>query len=141
MNLTIRVAQVDDTKEMRDCSLRVLPIETGSLNNFKHILSTWPGLSYVAVNDKDEIVGICLVKINEKVKDATHAHVTSLFVLSEHQGQGVGRRLLTTSLQSAKTQFGVSEVTLNVRKSNEPAIGLYTSLEFYTTRTKPGFCD
>ena len=34
---------------------------------------------------------------NEEVKNATHAHVTSLFVLSEYQGQGVGRRLLTAS--------------------------------------------
>lgn len=44
-------------------------------------------------------------------------------------------------MQSARTAFDVSQVTLHVRKSNEPAIGLYTSLEFYTMETKPGFCE
>lgn len=44
-------------------------------------------------------------------------------------------------MQYARSQFNVSEVTLNVRKSNEPALGLYTSLKFYTTKTKPGFCE
>ena len=94
---------------------------------------------------------------NEELKAATHAHVIVLCVLPEYQGQGIGRRLLTTCrmaqtifstcrqltdtpVRSANTLFGVSEVTLNVRQSNELAMGLYTSLGFYTTKTKPGFC-
>ena len=32
-------------------------------------------------------------------------------------------------------------MTLHVKKSNEPAIGLYTSLKFYTTKIKPRFCE
>lgn len=73
----------------------------------------WPGLSHVAVNDEDEVVGICLVRVSvatpegtnmshrvflrkEEVKDATHAHVSSLCVLPKYQRQGVARGLLTT---------------------------------------------
>lgn len=33
----------------------------------------------------------------EDVKDAIHAHVSSLCVLPKYQGQGVGRALLTAS--------------------------------------------
>ena len=28
-----------------------------------HVLSTWPGLSYVVVDDKVEIIGTCLVRL------------------------------------------------------------------------------
>ncbi|KAN0093409.1 acyl N-acyltransferase [Tylopilus felleus] len=141
MNLTIRVAQLHEGEAMRQCALRICPAETRPIDHFIRILTMWPGLSYVAVNAKDEIVGACLARIKEDVKDAMHAHVSALFVLPECQGRGVGRRLLTTALQSAKTQFNVSEVTLHVKKSNEPAIGLYTSLKFYTTKIKPRFYD
>ncbi|KAF8554140.1 acyl-CoA N-acyltransferase [Imleria badia] len=142
MSLRIRVAQVDDSEEMRDCSLRAAPnAPPHSIDRFKLILSAWPGLSWVAANDKDEIVGTCLVRLKEEVKNATHAHVSFLFVLTEYQGQGVGRRLLTTSLQSARAQYNVSEVTLHVRTSNAPAIALYTSLKFYTTKMKPRHYD
>ncbi|KAN0093410.1 Acyl-CoA N-acyltransferase [Tylopilus felleus] len=139
MNLTIQVPHLNDGEAMRQCSLRICPLDTCSMDRYVRVLSMWPELSRIAVNDKDEIVGTCLVGLKEAVKDATHAHVAALFVLPGYQGQGVGRRLLETSLQTAKTQFNVSEVTLYVRKTNEPAIGLYTSIKFYTTDMRSGF--
>lgn len=44
-------------------------------------------------------------------------------------------------VHAARTRFDVTHVTLHVRKSNLPAIRLYTSLAFDTTMIKPGFCE
>ncbi|KAF9234731.1 acetyltransferase, partial [Melanogaster broomeanus] len=102
---------------------------------------TWPGLSHIAVNDMNEIVGLVCVRLKEEVKEATHAHIRSLSVLHAHRGQGIARQLMTRSLHSARTLFNVSEVTLHVRKSNKHAIELYTSLGFYQIMEKRRYCE
>ena len=57
------------------------------------------------------------------------SHITNNAVLSDHRGQGIGRRL-TESLMQYLSNLGAAYATLEVRKSNEVAQNLYKSLGF-----------
>lgn len=60
------------------------------------------------------------------------AHVRSvgLWVLPEHQGQGIGRALLEALIDSAENWMGVTRLTLEVNADNAAAIALYRRCGF-----------
>lgn len=63
---------------------------------------------------------------------AVTSHVVrlTLAVHEGHQGQGVGRALMNELLRWARSNPRVEKVELQVRSSNERALGLYRSLGF-----------
>lgn len=60
------------------------------------------------------------------------AHISTLAVAPEFRGGGVGRKLLQAALAAA-ADMGCRSATLEVRPSNEVAIGLYRSFGFEIT--------
>ncbi|MEA4927966.1 MAG: ribosomal protein S18-alanine N-acetyltransferase [Candidatus Limiplasma sp.] len=57
------------------------------------------------------------------------AHVTNVAVEAAHRGQGIGRALMQALMQYA-SNLGAQYLTLEVRRSNQRAQGLYRSLGF-----------
>jgi [ribosomal protein S18]-alanine N-acetyltransferase len=57
------------------------------------------------------------------------AHVTTLSVHPDHQGQRIGTRLLAVLVREALAR-GTTALTLEVRASNEPALALYRRFGF-----------
>ena len=57
------------------------------------------------------------------------AHVTNIAVLQAFRGRGIGR-MLTAALMQYLANLGAAYVTLEVRRSNAVAQGLYESLGF-----------
>ena len=66
------------------------------------------------------------------------ADMMNLAVVAEHRGQGIGR-LLVESLIVVLRGNGVKCITLEVRDSNEAAIGLYSSLGFAEIARRPNY--
>ncbi len=56
-------------------------------------------------------------------------HVSHIQVAETHWGQGIGRRIMEDVVRDARKQ-GRTAVTLNVTKSNQRAIRLYTRMGF-----------
>jgi ribosomal-protein-alanine N-acetyltransferase len=65
-------------------------------------------------------------------------HITNVAVLPEFRRRGLARRLLETVLARAEAE-GASEATLEVRRSNRPALALYEALGFRTTAVRPDY--
>ena len=65
-------------------------------------------------------------------------HVISIAVDSGHRGRGIGRSLMVKAMEGLRGG-GCSEVYLEVRVSNAPAIGLYESLGFGIVRRISGY--
>lgn len=56
-------------------------------------------------------------------------HITNIAVAKEWRGHGIGKKLVNTLIEKAH-QMGLIGLTLEVRKSNVSAIGLYEALGF-----------
>ncbi len=65
-------------------------------------------------------------------------HVKDIAVHPSTQGQGVGRSLLARALDVLSEQ-GVRSAKLEVRRSNEAALGLYRDFGFEVLRTLPRY--
>ena len=73
---------------------------------------------------------------SQTVLDSTD--ILNVAVSPDHRGRGIGRALLT-ELEQRLRQQGVTEVLLEVRPSNAPAIALYTSLGFVQVGRRPNY--
>jgi len=65
-------------------------------------------------------------------------HINNLAVRSEYQGQGLGSALLRHVLEAGASR-GAERATLEVRRSNEPALRLYERLGFTIAATRPNY--
>ncbi len=66
--------------------------------------------------------------------------ITNVAILQEYRGRGYGKKLVSELLQ-AGTRLGVTDFTLEVRKSNTPAIRLYESLGFVSEGVRKDFYE
>ncbi len=69
---------------------------------------------------------------------AGEGYITNVAVLPEMRGGGIATALLKALLDYAKEK-GLEFVTLEVRKSNIPAINLYKKLDFRQVGERPNF--
>ncbi|HEU16076.1 MAG TPA: ribosomal-protein-alanine N-acetyltransferase [Nitrososphaeria archaeon] len=65
-------------------------------------------------------------------------HVISIAVAPEHRRKGVGMALMVEGMNALRSR-GCSEVYLEVRVGNTPAISLYRKLGFRVSRRIPGY--
>jgi ribosomal protein S18 acetylase RimI-like enzyme len=82
---------------------------------------------YVALAG-ERVVGWCDVHPGDRVTTA-HSGVLGIGVVPEFRGRGIGRALLGTVLEKARSS-GLTRVELTVRQDNRRAIALYEKLAF-----------
>lgn len=97
--------------------------EPWSADSFERVIDSENDVYLVAAED-DKIVGYCGLwgVIDE-------GQITNVAVSPEHRRQGVAERMLTELMSEASARK-FTEFTLEVRKSNRPAIDLYHKLGF-----------
>ena len=88
---------------------------------------------YVAMNAEGSVVGyaglMCVLPI---------ADVQTIAVSADHEGSGIGSRLLTTLLDEAKSR-GAADVLLEVRADNPRAQRLYRWFGFEQIHIRPRY--
>jgi ribosomal-protein-alanine N-acetyltransferase len=87
----------------------------------------------VEANESKALLGFLVV-----ATVAGEAEIESIAVRSEFQGRGVGRRLLAAMVEFLILQ-GIARVQLEVRESNERAIGFYRALGFEVEGQRAGY--
>lgn len=93
-------------------------------------LSKHPGAFVLFATDKENFVGIATCFVNFSTFNVKpYINVHDLAVLDTWRGKGVGRKILEKVIAIAKER-GYCKVTLEVRKDNINAQGLYRSLGF-----------
>lgn len=65
-------------------------------------------------------------------------HITNIAVHPDFRGQGIGHRVVKAMLEKAK-ELGVKKLTLEVRTSNEAALGLYKHYNFQEKGLRKGY--
>ena len=111
---------------------------------FEERLHESPETFLVAEDEKGKIQGYIMCRIEYGFSNlkryglARKGHIVSVAVLEAHRKFGLGRALVEESIEGMK-QRGCSEVYLEVRVSNEPAISLYLKLGLHTVATHQGY--
>jgi len=129
----IRNAREDDLIKAININLQTLPEHYPYEFWFEHLMK-WGKAFYVAeVNNS--VVGYVMARVELTfgylVKRLTRVgHVISIAVLPEYRRRGIGRALMNACMKALKEEYKASEVYLEVRVSNLPAIKLYESLGF-----------
>lgn len=92
--------------------------------SYEHELNANPAARYLVAEKDGHVIGFAggWIIIDE-------SHITNIAVAQAQRGHGYGRRL-TEALLQYLSNLGADYTTLEVRESNEVAIGLYRSLGF-----------
>lgn len=129
----------DDIWEVMKVNEATLP-EHYTPEFYKEIYDNFPdGFLVVKLNGK--VVGYEMNRLERGLSNfgfnfVKKGHVVSIAVLEEHRYKGLGAALLEESMKKMKDN-GCSEIYLEVRVNNEPALKLYKKLGFSIIRTIP----
>jgi ribosomal protein S18 acetylase RimI-like enzyme len=85
--------------------------------------------AYGAFINDGRLIGMAVLRREQRVKSSHKASVFGLYVLPQHRRRGIGRALLETVISRA-SELGVRQVNLSVANANEAAVLLYESCGF-----------
>lgn len=105
-----------------------------SAKSFEEILDR-PNAIYLVAGEGDRVIGYCGAYLILDEGD-----INQVAVAPDYRGKGVGRQLLAGLLKRLE-QAGAKAVTLEVRKSNAPAIALYEALGFAVEGIRKNFYE
>jgi ribosomal-protein-alanine N-acetyltransferase len=100
--------------------------------------------TFIVAEEKGEVVGYIMCRIEVGLSNfgfgglAKKGHVVSVAVMPEHRRRGVGTALVTKATEAMR-MYGAKQCYLEVRVTNEEAIGLYKKLGMEVTRTIHGY--
>jgi ribosomal-protein-alanine N-acetyltransferase len=118
---TLRPMRFDDVEAVLAIEHRIYPFPW-TLGNFRDSLGS--GYSCWTCDFRAQTVGYGIMMLA-----AGEAHLLNLGVAHDWQGQGLGRKFLRHLIEVAR-QDGADMMFLEVRPSNDKAIGLYLSEGF-----------
>ncbi|KAN0035269.1 hypothetical protein ACTA71_004531 [Dictyostelium dimigraforme] len=120
--VSIRPCQIGDLMSMQNANLTCLP-ENYQMKYYLYHFLTWPQTSFVAEDDKGNVVGYVLAKIDEN--EPKRGHITSLAVLRSQRKLGIATKLMKQAEVALLEVYDADCVSLHVRKSNRAAFSLY----------------
>ncbi len=121
----MEVSLLDFTEDLAEDVAKIEAACFSSPWSKEAILDSYNNSTYfaVAVTDR-QVVGYCGVQV---VLD--EGYITNIAVLEPFRNLGIGKKLVNRLIEYAN-QNNLSFITLEVRESNERAIGLYKSFGF-----------
>ena len=95
-----------------------------------------PDALYLVMEEADKPVAVCgiLMVLDE-------GDISNVVVDPEYRQKGIAYELLKSAMNMASQEYGINAFTLEVRKSNKAAIGLYEKLGFVSEGIRPKFYE
>lgn len=136
VELTSRLDGVDYRLAEREDIVEMLAIERDvyegevpwTFSHFEHEIVQNENAFFVAAVIDGKLVGFIGIRLTERGKVV---HITNLAVSGVHQGKGIGSHLVNQMVR-LMTLLGKQQMTLEVRRDNTKAQGLYRRLGFAT---------
>ncbi len=133
--LAVREATADDIKRIYDISLSALKRDTWTEEMYRKEFSDSTKHYFVAYNtlSPDKLFGfIGYAQVFDE------AHIMNLAVAEEFRRKGIGVLLVEEAIKHSKTK-GIESMTLEVRVSNNKALGLYKKVGFKSAGIRPDY--
>jgi len=129
----VRNAKEEDLLTVININLQTLP-EHYPYEFWLEHLRRW-GKAFFVAEVNNLIVGYVMARVElgfgHLSKRLTRmGHIISIAVLPNYRRRGIGKALMLACMDALKNHYKASEVYLEVRVSNEPAIKLYEALGF-----------
>jgi len=139
----VRRAVLSDIDAVIDLNLRTLP-ENYYREFFVYHLEMWPDAFLVAESPEGRIVGYIMSRVETGWGFFSRlltqkGHVISIAVDPGYRRRGIGESLLKHAMRALKEKYRGTEVFLEVRVSNTPAIRLYEKLGFKRVKRLIGY--
>jgi ribosomal-protein-alanine N-acetyltransferase len=130
--MIIRQANINDAKDIHEIE-RLCFAEPWSLDSVVHELSNNPRAFYIAAELDGQVVGYAGLwwMLDE-------GHITNVAVRPGFRNRKIGEGIINVLIDFT-VQEGIKHHTLEVRKSNEPAINLYTKFGFEVEGVRKGY--
>ena len=138
----IREVRLDDIDRVIYINRVTLP-ENYSKWFFMEHLEKWRDIFLVA-EFKGEVVAYIMTRVEWGIGFFTlriikKGHIVSIAVLPEYRRRGIATKLMVNVMKTLKEHYKCSEVYLEVRVSNTPAISLYEKLGFEKVKIIKGY--
>jgi ribosomal-protein-alanine N-acetyltransferase len=139
---TIRYAEASDIASVINVNATTLP-EHYSDYFYYEILNEFPN-TFVVAEIGGEVVSYIMCRIEyglsvmKRFGLARKGHIISIATLEAHRGKGVGTNLIQRAMDEMR-KGGCKEVFLEVRVTNDDAVGLYKKLSFQVSGTMQGY--
>lgn len=143
----LREFKPEDLQSVISINLKCLP-ENYSSQFFLELYERYPKLFIVAELD-ERIVGYIMCRIETGISEfkrpifgvAKKGHIVSIAVLPEFRRCGIAEKLIDQAMRGM-VEYGATECYLEVRTTNDAAVGLYKKSGFETIRSISGYyCD
>ena len=127
------IASEDELMRVIEINMVTLPEHYPHFFWYEHY-ELWRDIFLVALVD-EKIVGYNMCRIEHGIGHVRRGivkqgHVVSIAVLPEYRRRGIAAAMMIEAMKTMKEKYQASEVYLEVRVSNEPAIRLYEKLGF-----------
>jgi len=137
----IREATLKDIPTVMDINRKCLP-ENYTQSFFIQHYRKFPK-AFIVAEVNGSVVGYIMCRIeygisNFKFALSKKGHVISIAVLPQYRRMGIGYNLMIKAMEAMKN-YGATEVYLEVRVSNYPAIRLYEKLNYTIVNRIQGY--
>lgn len=139
----LREFRVEDLDKVVAINREVLPENYPPFFFLEHHLN-FPK-AFIVAEVEGEVVGYVMSRVEfgwsfmEIGRPVRKGHIISIGVLPKFRRIGIGYNLMVRALRALKRFYKASEVYLEVRVSNVPAINLYNKLGFKIVRVYPRY--
>jgi ribosomal-protein-alanine N-acetyltransferase len=139
----VREFNLKDLEHVMQINAACLP-ENYSSYFYRDLYQRYPETFRVA-EVEDSVQGYIMCRIERgwskigKLTPARLCHIVSIAVMENYRRRGIGRKLIVEAMRKGRDVYGASEGYLEVRISNDAAIGLYDVLGFKKVKRNYGY--
>lgn len=141
--LNIRVFKLDDLERVMYINSKALP-ENYSSYFYRDLYTKYPE-TFLVAELEGEIQGYIMCRVERgwskkgRLSPARLCHIVSIAVMEEYRRRGIGSELIIQAMARGRRVYDCDEGYLEVRVSNEPAITLYSKLNFSKVKRNYGY--
>lgn len=141
--LNIRVFKLDDLERVMYINSKALP-ENYSSYFYRDLYTKYPE-TFLVAEIEGEIQGYIMCRVERgwskkgRLSPARLCHIVSIAVMEEYRRKGIGSELIIQAMARGRRVYDCDEGYLEVRVSNEPAITLYSKLNFSKVKRNYGY--
>ncbi|EKV06826.1 Acetyltransferase, GNAT family, putative [Penicillium digitatum] len=107
--------------------------EPYSIYVYRYFLYQWGDLCFLAMDDKDEMVGVVVSKLEPHRGGPLRGYIAMLAVREEYRGRGIATKLVRMAID-AMIERDADEIVLETEITNTGAMKLYERLGFIRSK-------